>query len=625
MENSRDHIESNPDAMLGKSVVKGTRGTIELLLRKLADGYKFEFIIICLCTFFSCHSAHQGNLLNSSFEETDSGTIKRWFIPESPYQVALDSSVTADGYYSLKMQIDTKGKAPYYYGIFMNAIPIVFAADSVTISGKIRTENVKDGYAGVFCNIDTEDGRMISESMEEQGVTGSTEWSEYQLKLKMPEKAQLLTFGGLLTGTGEAWFDDFVVYIDQQEYKLAALEYRKTLDEEEIAWVREHAVILNINQNVELFEASQSLQDRKIVALGEATHGTGETTKMKHKLIEYLVSDLKFSVLAIEANMPEVKSLNDFVLYGEGEPKSLIKGLGFWMYRTEAFLELIKWMRTYNESKEDRYKVKLMGFDMQKLEMSFEKIKQFGAATAHSGLAEKIVKMEALIKAYNKELKQPYLLADSTMTLFKNLASSIHEDMQRDSAIYSNSVERDDLEWLLQYTRLTAQYFDNLSQIKENGIGIRDSLMYENIRWIEKQYPGEKIMVWAHNEHIRKHRKQLGGYLQKHYSDRFFAIGFLLNSGAYAAMKNGRLSLENQLLDSEPGSIEYCLNQVGLSAFFLKVNNPAHSANANWLNARLTYRSIGAVATGIQFYPINISTNFDGIIYIDETNPITPF
>jgi hypothetical protein len=90
-------------------------------------------------------------------------------------------------------------------------------------------------------------------------------------------------------------------------------------------------------------------------------------------------------------------------------------------------------------------------------------------------------------------------------------------------------------------------------------------------------------------------------------------------------MKNGRLLLKNPLLDSEPGSIENCLNQVGQSAFFLEVKNPAHSANANWLNSRLTYQSIGAVATGIQFYPINISINFDGIIYIDKTNPINPF
>ena len=40
MVNFKDHIESNPDIMLGKPVIKGTRITVELLLRKLADGYE---------------------------------------------------------------------------------------------------------------------------------------------------------------------------------------------------------------------------------------------------------------------------------------------------------------------------------------------------------------------------------------------------------------------------------------------------------------------------------------------------------------------------------------------------------------------------------------------------------
>ncbi len=45
MVNFKDHIESNPDIMLGKPVIKGTRITVELLLRKLADGYESEEIL----------------------------------------------------------------------------------------------------------------------------------------------------------------------------------------------------------------------------------------------------------------------------------------------------------------------------------------------------------------------------------------------------------------------------------------------------------------------------------------------------------------------------------------------------------------------------------------------------
>jgi uncharacterized protein (DUF433 family) len=37
--NYRQRIEANYQIMLGKPIIKGTRITVELLLRKLADGY----------------------------------------------------------------------------------------------------------------------------------------------------------------------------------------------------------------------------------------------------------------------------------------------------------------------------------------------------------------------------------------------------------------------------------------------------------------------------------------------------------------------------------------------------------------------------------------------------------
>lgn len=40
-----DRISSDPKVMLGKAVIKGTRITVELLLRKIAGGYSFEEIL----------------------------------------------------------------------------------------------------------------------------------------------------------------------------------------------------------------------------------------------------------------------------------------------------------------------------------------------------------------------------------------------------------------------------------------------------------------------------------------------------------------------------------------------------------------------------------------------------
>jgi uncharacterized protein (DUF433 family) len=45
--NYRERIISNPDIMLGKPTVKGTRITVELLLSKLAEGLTPDEVLKC--------------------------------------------------------------------------------------------------------------------------------------------------------------------------------------------------------------------------------------------------------------------------------------------------------------------------------------------------------------------------------------------------------------------------------------------------------------------------------------------------------------------------------------------------------------------------------------------------
>ena len=43
--NYQDRITADPKIMLGKPVIKGTRITVELILRKIAGGYTFDEIL----------------------------------------------------------------------------------------------------------------------------------------------------------------------------------------------------------------------------------------------------------------------------------------------------------------------------------------------------------------------------------------------------------------------------------------------------------------------------------------------------------------------------------------------------------------------------------------------------
>ncbi len=42
---SRDHIEQNPQIMLGKPVIKGTRITVQLVVERLGDGWIVEELL----------------------------------------------------------------------------------------------------------------------------------------------------------------------------------------------------------------------------------------------------------------------------------------------------------------------------------------------------------------------------------------------------------------------------------------------------------------------------------------------------------------------------------------------------------------------------------------------------
>ena len=52
----------------------------------------------------------------------------------------------------------------------------------------------------------------------------------------------------------------------------------------------------------DLMPLKDILKDKKIVAMGEATHGTSEFFKMKHRFFEFLVEEMGYRVFAMECD-----------------------------------------------------------------------------------------------------------------------------------------------------------------------------------------------------------------------------------------------------------------------------------------------------------------------------------
>jgi erythromycin esterase-like protein len=147
-------------------------------------------------------------------------------------------------------------------------------------------------------------------------------------------------------------------------------------------WIAGHAIRLTTPEAGHGFDDMQPLKqvvgDARIVALGEATHGTREFFQLKHRMVEFLATQMGFTIFGIEANMPEAYKLNDYVLHGTGDPAALIKGMYFWTWDTQEVLEMVKWMREFNAS--GKGKIQFTGFDMQTPNVAAKIVGDFIAA-----------------------------------------------------------------------------------------------------------------------------------------------------------------------------------------------------------------------------------------------------
>lgn len=148
-----------------------------------------------------------------------------------------------------------------------------------------------------------------------------------------------------------------------------------------IEWIAAHAVRLKTPAAGNGFADMQPLKkiigDARIVSLGEATHGTREFFQLKHRMLEFLATEMGFTIFSIEANMPEAYRLNDFVLNGNGDPAKLIQGMYFWTWNTREVLDMVLWMREFNKSGKGR--VQFTGFDMQTPNVAMDIVRDFVA------------------------------------------------------------------------------------------------------------------------------------------------------------------------------------------------------------------------------------------------------
>jgi erythromycin esterase-like protein len=328
-----------------------------------------------------------------------------WDWPSSSntqYQFAPDTTVFQSGAQSMRIR-SLPAATSSSLGVTSILLPLeLVRGHHVQITGWMKTDSVV-GYAAVWFRVDGPSGTLSLDNMSSIGPRGTTDWKQYTIDRDVSPNAATIIFGVFLSGTGTAWYDTLGITIDGKPYDPGPAPAIGEPTAPQLDWVKKTAIPLAGDDPGlpldDLAGLRDLIGDAHVVALGEDTHGTREFFRTKHRILEYLATELGFSVFAIEANMPESYAMNDYVLNGVGDPKEFLKGMYFWTWNTQEVLDMVEWMRAFNLS--GKGPIQFTGFDMQTPDVA-EKIVQSFVANADPDYADQLSNVYAGLKNAGK-------------------------------------------------------------------------------------------------------------------------------------------------------------------------------------------------------------------------------
>ncbi len=581
------------------------------------------FLLICLAGLCTClHDDPEKTAamyLNLDFEDhAINGRLKIWMTGGNGYTASVDEGVFYTGKSSLCLK---KTAVVPGFGVATSTFPVDQArGKTIRFAGYIKTESVENGFAGLWWRADLPDQKIGAfDNMQDRGPRNTTDWAEYVIELEIPEETVNINFGAILPGTGTAWFDNLTIEIDGHPYKQIR-PLPVVPKKADLAWIRKQAVpiaTVDPSQGHSDLEPLRHMIGRsRIVALGEGTHGTSEFFKMKHRIVRYLAEEMGFTVFAIEANMPEARAVNRYVLTGEGDPKAALSGLYFWTWDTQEVLDMIEWMRDFNRS--GRGRIEFLGFDMQFPDVAMAQVEYF-IKVWDPGYLKEMQRLYGEVRGVQESIRGQQNQRATEISKWHTAASAVYAHLHERQEQYAAAAGDRETAWAVQDAQVVVQ----AAEANLPGKRSRDESMAENLTWILDHRPlGTKVVTWAHNLHVTRGYdtyRSMGYYLERSFKEEHVVFGFAFHTGRYTAVGPQGIRAYGTSA-SEPGSVEWFFKQSGAAPFILDLRLAGEAKKgAGWLFREMDFRNIGAMASDYAFSPHRVLEEFDVLIFFENT------
>jgi erythromycin esterase len=383
--------------------------------------------------------------------------------------------------------------------------------------------------------------------------------------------------------------------------------------------------------------------DTAIVGMGEATHGSSEFQKMKHRMFRYLVEHKGVTAFGLESNMGRCLAIDQYVLTGQGDPTQALKGQGPWPWITQEMIDLVNWMRSYNNDSTHLQKLHFFGFDMQDGGVEMDQVLAY-LQPIDPQAATNLTQLFAPYRpfTYDGGLNNYFTASASVHTQCHTNIQQAYQWMVDHQSTYSLATGLEAYAWALQMAKVVMQN-EAMNAADPNSLTLtslntRDQAMADNVDWYVQQLGvGAKVVLSAHNGHINKKGTNpaytnTGDWLSQRHGAGYLSIGFAFDTGSFNAMVlNSAGTSYNLQSNSVPpassGSYEDAFVQAGLNLAFLDMRNLDYTQpGPAWLDQPHSLRELDAIWSNTPGYGTGstlLPYRFDTVIFIKTVTATT--